>query len=153
MTGKYLSGRREAPRKAAHEYAAITAETPRLRLHHARTHNLKDVTVDFPLGVLVGVAGVSGSGKSSLVSDTLIPLLERHFADLRERKRGDSIDEDDSEDEDFGFVLPSPVAEKLEGMAHIAGFSQVSQEPIGRRRAGPMPGGSSEWPVPRLTSA
>ncbi|MDY7041932.1 MAG: excinuclease ABC subunit UvrA, partial [Chloroflexota bacterium] len=128
VTGQYLSGRRSVPRKALHEYATITETTARLTLHHAQTHNLKDVTVGFPLGVLVGVAGVSGSGKSSLVSDTLIPLLERHFADLRERKRNDSIADDDIE-----FVLPSPVAEKLDGMAHIAGYSEVSQAPIGRR--------------------
>jgi excinuclease ABC subunit A len=128
VTGQYLSGRRAVPRKAPHEYATITDATARLTLYHAKTHNLKDVTARFPLGVLVGVAGVSGSGKSSLVSDTLIPLLDRHFADLRERKPSDSI-----EDEDFEFVMPSPVAEKLDGMAHIAGYSQVSQAPIGRR--------------------
>jgi excinuclease ABC A subunit len=128
VTGQYLSGRRAVPRKAPHENAIITDATARLTLHHAKTNNLKDVTIDFPLGVLVGVAGVSGSGKSSLVSDTLIPLLERHFADLRERKRSDS-----SIDEDFEFVMPSPVAEKLDGMAHIEGYSQVSQAPIGRR--------------------
>jgi excinuclease ABC subunit A len=128
VTGQYLSGRRAVPRKAPHEYATITDATAWLTLHHAKTNNLKDVTVRFPLGVLVGVAGVSGSGKSSLVSDTLIPLLERHFADLRERKGSDSI-----EDEEIEFVMPSPVAEKLDGMAHIAGYSQVSQAPIGRR--------------------
>ncbi len=128
ITGQYLSGRRAVPRKAPHEYATITDATARLTLYHAQTNNLKDVTVSFPLGVLVGVAGVSGSGKSSLVSDTLIPLLERHFADLRGRKHSDF-----SADEEIEFVMPSPVAEKLDGMAHIAGYSQVSQAPIGRR--------------------
>ena len=76
VTGQYLSGRRAVPRKAPHEYATVTDATARLTLHHVMTNNLKDVTADFPLGVLVGVAGVSGSGKSSLVSGTLIPLLE-----------------------------------------------------------------------------
>jgi excinuclease ABC subunit A len=128
VTGQYLSGRRAVPRKAPGAYAAITDGTPRLTLCHARTHNLKDVTVGFPLGVLVGVAGVSGSGKSSLVSDTLIPLLERHFKDLRERKRDDL-----SANEETEFVMPSPVAERLDGVAHLAGYSQVSQAPIGRR--------------------
>lgn len=128
VTGQYLSGQRAVPCKAPHEYATITGATAQLTLYHAKTNNLKDVTVSFPLGVLVGVAGVSGSGKSSLVSDTLIPLLERHFADLRERKLRDSIADGEVE-----FVMPSPVAEKLDGMAHIAGYSQVSQAPIGRR--------------------
>jgi excinuclease ABC subunit A len=128
VTGQYLSGRCAVPRKAPHEYATITDATAWLTLYHAKTNNLKGVTVRFPLGVLVGVAGVSGSGKSSLVSDTLIPLLERHFADLREKKRSDP-----DADEDFEFVMPSPVAEKLDGIAHIAGYSEVSQAPIGRR--------------------
>ena len=128
ITGQYLSERRAVPRKAPQEYTSITDETARLTLHRVSTNNLKDVTATFPLGVLVGVAGVSGSGKSSLVSDTLIPLLERHFTDLRDRKRSDSIT-----DEDIEFVLPSPLAEKLDGMADIAGYSEVSQAPIGRR--------------------
>ncbi len=128
VTGQYLSGRHPLPRKAPHEYTTITEATPRLTLHDARTHNLKGVTVSFPLGVLVGVAGVSGSGKSSLVSDTLIPLLKRYFADQRERKYSDA-----DEDEDLEFMGSSPVAEKLDGMEAIAGYSEVSQAPIGRR--------------------
>jgi excinuclease ABC A subunit len=128
LTGQYLSGRRGVPRKEPHDYTKITESTARLTLHHARTNNLKGVTVGFPLGVLVGVAGVSGSGKSSLVSDTLIPLLERHYKDLRERKQSVSLS-----DENFEFVLPSPIAEKLDGMVNLAGYSEVSQAPIGRR--------------------
>ena len=128
VTGQFLSGRRAEPHKAPHKYATITDASARLTLHHAKTNNLKDVTVDIPLGALVGVAGLSGSGKSSLVSGTLIPLLKRHFADLRNRD-----DSDSSAEEDFEFVMPSPVAEKLEGMVHIAGYSLVSQSPIGRR--------------------
>lgn len=47
-----------------------------LILSHANTHNLKDVTVRLPLGIMVGIAGVSGSGKSSLIADTLVPKLK-----------------------------------------------------------------------------
>jgi excinuclease ABC A subunit len=111
-----------------HEFARISDATARLTLHRVSTNNLKEVTVDFPLGVLIGVAGVSGSGKSSLVSDTLIPLLDRHFKYLREQKGSDS-----SSDEEIDFVMPSPIAEKLDGVNHLAGYSQVSQAPIGRR--------------------
>jgi excinuclease ABC subunit A len=128
ITGQYLSGRRAVPCKDPHEFTPITKTTAQLTLHHVGTNNLKDVTAHFPLGVLLGVAGVSGSGKSSLVSNTLVPLLDRHFADLRERKRRDS-----SGDEELDFVMPDLVAEKLDGMAHLAGYSQVSQAPIGRR--------------------
>jgi len=51
-----------------------------LRLRRAGIHNLDDLDADVPLGVLVGVCGVSGSGKSSLVRDTLVPLVEQHLA-------------------------------------------------------------------------
>ncbi len=50
-------------------------EPPTIRLIGAKTHNLKSLDVEFPLGRLIGVTGVSGSGKSSLVNDTLIPAV------------------------------------------------------------------------------
>ncbi len=127
LTGRYLSGRCALPSKA--QYASITEETRWLTLHHAMTNNLKNVTARFPLGVLVGVAGVSGSGKSSLVSDTLIPLLDRHMADRREKKRRDA-----AEEEDYEILMPIPAADRLDGITHLAGYSQVSQAPIGRRQ-------------------
>jgi excinuclease ABC subunit A len=73
VTGGYLSGRRFIPvpsRRRATSHGT-------LRLVGARTHNLQDVTVDFPLGVLCVVTGVSGAGKSSLVQHTLYPALCR----------------------------------------------------------------------------
>ena len=45
----------------------------------ARGNNLKNVDIDFPLGMLIGVAGVSGSGKSSLINETLMPILKNKF--------------------------------------------------------------------------
>ena len=61
-----------------------TPRTPAgwLKLTDARQNNLQEVTVDFPLGVLCVVAGVSGAGKSSLVVDTLVPLLARSLGDM-----------------------------------------------------------------------
>lgn len=128
ITGQYLSGKKVVPRKKPEAFMPISDDTPGLTVYNARTNNLKEVTIKFPLGGLVGVAGVSGSGKSSLVSDTLIPLLERHFSDLRDKGGSESSPKDD-----LDFVLPGPVAEKLSGMEYIAGCSEVSQAPIGRR--------------------
>ncbi len=124
ITGQYLTGRRTVLRKARSDYAAVTAATPRLALAHVRTNNLQDVTVSFPLGMLVGVAGVSGSGKSSLVADTLAPLLRRHFA--RADDQGGEVEEEDE------VVAPRLVADRLEGAGQLAGYAEVSQRPIGR---------------------
>ncbi len=71
LTGAFLSGRRaiEVPRRRP------TTDARRLLIRGARTHNLKGVDTAIPLGRFVAVTGVSGSGKSSLVVDTLLPTV------------------------------------------------------------------------------
>ncbi len=77
-----------------------------IKIHHANTHYLKDLTVAFPLHAMVGIAGLSGSGKSSLIEDTLLKRL--------------------SSAKKYG------TAEGIEGTEKINGFVQISQDPIGR---------------------
>jgi excinuclease ABC subunit A len=76
VTGAYLAGRRaiEVPRRRR------GPSDQALALRNVRTHNLRGVDVDIPLGRLVAVTGVSGSGKSSLIVDTLLPAARAALA-------------------------------------------------------------------------
>ena len=107
ITADYLTGRRriEPPaelRKGSGEY---------LTLRGATGHNLKNVDVSIPLGKLVCITGVSGSGKSSLINGTLRPVLSRHLY------------------RSFDQALPYA---SIEGMEHIDKLVVVDQSPIGR---------------------
>ena len=82
-----------------------------LELKGARGNNLKSVDVRFPLGTLICITGVSGSGKSSLINDTLHPILSQHFyRSLRD---------------------PLPY-DRIEGLEYIDKVVDVDQSPIGR---------------------
>jgi len=77
----------------------------------ATGHNLKDVTVSFPLGKLICVTGVSGSGKSSLINETLYPILNQHF---------------------YKAVKDPLPYKKITGLEHIDKVVEVNQSPLGR---------------------
>ena len=95
-----------------------------LTIAGAKLHNLKNVTAEIPLGVMVGVAGVSGSGKSSLIADTLVPKLREQ---LRAKCIMDEDDEDGMEEmHDTGVILT--------GVDHIRHCYIIDQRPIGRSR-------------------
>ena len=82
-----------------------------IKITGATGHNLKDVSIDFPLGKFVCVTGVSGSGKSSLVNGTLYPILSKHFY----------------------RSLAEPLEYKaIEGLENIDKVIDVDQSPIGR---------------------
>ncbi len=94
-------------------------ETEWLVLHHARAHNLKDLTMRFPLGRLIAVTGVSGSGKSTLIRECLLPALRTH---LEAGKRRRSLPRKS------GTNQPCFVT----GADAIHGVYEVDQNPIGR---------------------
>lgn len=90
-----------------------------LTLSNARLHNLQNVTIELPLGVMVGVCGVSGSGKSSLISDTLVPKLKELL------KTKCITGEDETE---------NTVDAALTGTEHLRHCYVIDQRPIGRSR-------------------
>ena len=75
LTGQCLSGKRKQSAPATTRN--VISSSPKLVLRGVKTNNLHNLTVRIPLGVLVGVAGMSGSGKSSLIADTLVPLVSQ----------------------------------------------------------------------------
>lgn len=108
LTGAYLSGRRAilVPNRVRKSHGWMT-------LHHARKNNLKDITIQIPLGVFCGVSGVSGSGKSTLVMQELVPALER---ELQGKKHAKSVHH----------------ASDVAGAESIESMVVIDQSPIGR---------------------
>ncbi|HXU06957.1 MAG TPA: excinuclease ABC subunit UvrA, partial [Polyangia bacterium] len=107
LTGAYLSGRKmiEVPRQRRQSGNRM------MTLKHARGHNLANVTVGFPIGVLTCVTGVSGSGKSTLVIDTLLRALAQRLNHAK---------------------TPAEPHDGMEGLQHIDKVIDIDQAPIGR---------------------
>ncbi len=107
LTGQYLSGRK----KIAVPELRKSPSDKILKIVGARQNNLKNVDVEIPLGVLVCVTGVSGSGKSSLIGDILRDVLAR---DLN------------------GAQTAPGVHDRIEGIEHLDKIIDIDQSPIGR---------------------
>ncbi len=107
VTSEYLRGLKEIPVPALRR----KGNGLRLGIRGASGNNLKDLDVDIPLGCLVGVSGVSGSGKSSLINETILPILKERFYRSREK--------------------PLPYRE-IVGADNVDKVIEVDQAPIGR---------------------
>ncbi len=107
LTAAYLNGTKEV--KIPEKRREGNGKT--LSLHGATGHNLKNLSVSFPLGKLIVVSGVSGSGKSSLITGTLYPILNKQFFRAK--------------------AIPLPF-KKIEGLEHIDKVIEIDQSPIGR---------------------
>jgi excinuclease ABC subunit A len=107
LTAQYLKGTKQIKIPAVRR----TGNGKHLILTGASGNNLKHIDVDFPLGTLICVTGVSGSGKSSLVNETLYPILNRHFYKADKN--------------------PLPYMD-VEGLEFIDKVIEIDQQPIGR---------------------
>ncbi len=107
LTSDYLSKRKmiEVPKKRR------TGNGKKIKLTGASGNNLKDVSVEFPLGKMICVTGVSGSGKSTLINETLYPILNAHIY--------------------RGVKKPMPY-KKITGLEHVDKVIDIDQSPIGR---------------------
>jgi excinuclease ABC subunit A len=108
LTGQYLSGRRSI---AVPKTRRRPDATKVLRIAGARGNNLKNVTVDIPVGLFVAVTGLSGSGKSTLINDTLYTTVAHHL---------------------YGSAAEPAEHDAIEGLDHFDKVISVDQSPIGR---------------------
>jgi len=107
ITAEYLNGKRkiEIPKSRRQGNGKV------LKLNGAKGNNLKNVSVELPLGKLICVTGVSGSGKSTLINETLYPILNHYF---------------------FRAVKDPLEYESIEGLKNIDKVIDIDQSPIGR---------------------
>lgn len=107
LTGEYLSGTRHIfTKKQSRKWSGES-----IVIEGAQEHNLKNIDCSIPLGMLVSIAGVSGSGKSSLIHDILSRALAKHF---------------------YRAKTEPGAHKKITGLAHIDKVITVNQDPIGR---------------------
>lgn len=130
LTGQYISGKYPMPNRTSNKNITHTDEIPCITIQNANTNNLKNVTVSLPLGAMVGISGKSGSGKSSLISDTLLPLLRSQFNNHTINNQINSSESEIGDEDDYAVV--ETIADRLIGTKHISGYSEISQSPIGK---------------------
>jgi len=107
LTGQYISGKKSIPVPQMRRSQSFDS----LQIVGAREHNLKDLTVDIPLGNFVAVTGVSGSGKSTLVREILLPVLMQKI---------------------YKSKMPAGKHKKILGIEHLDKVIDMDQSPIGR---------------------
>ncbi|MBR6142574.1 MAG: excinuclease ABC subunit UvrA [Bacteroidaceae bacterium] len=115
LTARYLKGEASPiPSKEGQNGSGLTpspSERAGVKLMGCTGHNLKNIDVEIPLGKLICITGVSGSGKSSLISETLYPILSKHFY--------------------RSLTDPLPYS-SIEGLENIDKVIDVNQNPLGR---------------------
>ena len=107
VTGQFLAKKQSIPVPRERRIPKLD----KLTVHGAREHNLRDLTVDIPLGCFVAVTGVSGSGKSTLVRDILLPVLMQRI---------------------YKSKMPAGKHKRIDGIEFLDKVIDMDQSPIGR---------------------
>ncbi len=107
ITASYLNGKKEISIPKSRR----KGNGKKISIKGAKGNNLKNIDVDFPLGKFIAVTGVSGSGKSSLVNETLYPILRKHF---------------------YGSHQKPLEYKSVKGLEHLDKVIEIDQSPIGR---------------------
>jgi len=107
ITAQYLNGKKEIEVPKVRR----KGNGKKLTLKGASGNNLKNISIEFPLGKFVAVTGVSGSGKSSLINETLYPILRQHF---------------------YNSIQKPLQYKEFKGLEHIDKVIEIDQSPIGR---------------------
>lgn len=107
ITGQYLSGRKMI---SCPKFRRL-GNQKKIIIEGAKEHNLKDITVEFPLGKFIAITGVSGSGKSTLINEILVKSLTNHINKSNK---------------------PTGIFAKSSGFEHIDKIINIDQKPIGR---------------------
>ncbi|MDH3698900.1 MAG: excinuclease ABC subunit UvrA, partial [Flavobacteriaceae bacterium] len=107
LTADYISGVKNIPTPSSRR----KGNGKKIVLSGCSGNNLKNVTLTIPLGKMIGVTGVSGSGKSSLINETLYPIMNAHY---------------------FNGVKQALPYDKIKGLAHLDKVIDINQSPIGR---------------------
>ncbi|HEC37576.1 hypothetical protein LCGC14_1090820 [marine sediment metagenome] len=131
FTGQFLAGKIKLPIKTVVDRRTVDKQTKFLKIKNVSTNNLKNVTVEIPLGMMVGICGVSGSGKSSLIQDTLVPLLKPYFTRETTKNKKKTNDVEEGENGEASLLERSGT---LAGWENIDEVIIVNQRPIGRTR-------------------
>jgi len=129
ITGQFLSGKRKIPMPEKRR----PGNGKEIILKGARGNNLKQLDVTFPLGTFICITGVSGSGKSSLINETLYPALAKHFYDRTKAQ-------------------PLPY-DAIRGLNNVDKVIDIDQSPIGRTpRSNPATYSGAFTPIRELFS-